>query len=212
MAQAMPSIGSTTGTATIVNYAEVELSSSEEIDLAPGAPSYPRNVPDVRRVLVPPPPAYIFKDMEAKAKAKILGKDYPSPNSSFDEGWEIAHPPRDPPYPATDLRHLVNFGKKLEAWKEDCRKKALKRKIVKIKADLVRLEAVESNNNEQKSEFQFGQDEQKSEYQFGQDEQKSEYQFGQDEVVVVQEQEEPARPDPVQENDTDEVENSSEEF
>ena len=192
MAQATPSIGSTTGTATIVNYAEVELSSSEEIDLAPGAPSYPRNVPDVRRVLVPPPPAYVFKDMEAKAKAKILGNDYPSPNSSFEENWEITHPPRDPPYPAKDLRHLVNLAKKLEAWKEDCRKKALKRKIAKIKADLVRLqgpEAEESNNNEQKSEFQFGQDE-----------------------VVVQEQEEPAGPEPVQENDTDEVENSSEEF
>ena len=191
MAQATPSIGSTTETATIVNFAEVELSSSEEIDLAPGAPSVPRNVPDVKRVLVPPPPAYVFHDMEAKAKAKILGNEYPSPNSSFEENWEITHPPRVPPYDAKDLRHLVNLAKKLEAWKEDCREKARKRRIAKVKADIIRIQGPDTeesnNNNEQKSEI--AQDE-----------------------VVEQVQEEPAQPEPAPEDDTDEIVNSSEEF
>ena len=90
-----PFIGTTTETATIVNYAAIDISSSEEIDLVPEAPAYPRNVPDVMRVMVPPPPAYVFKDLEVK----MLGPDYPSPDTSFEKNWEITHPPRVPPFP-----------------------------------------------------------------------------------------------------------------
>ena len=97
------------------------------------------------RVMLPPPPAYVFKAMEAK----LLGPDYPSPDTSFEENWEITHPPRDPPQPAKDLRHLLNAAQKIEAWKEKCRDNAIKRRIAKLKVDIERLQGsnAEKNNN-----------------------------------------------------------------
>ena len=100
------------------------------------------------RVMVPPPPAYVFKDMEAK----LLGSDYPSLDTSFEENWEITHPPRVPPQPAKDLRHLLNAAQKIEAWKEKCRDNETKRRIAKLKADIQRIQGsdAENNNNDAK--------------------------------------------------------------
>ena len=92
--------------------------------------------------MVPPPPAYLFKDLESK----MLGPDYPSPDTSFEKNWAVTHPPRVPPHAAKDLRHLINAGHKINAWKEKCRANETKWRIVKLKADIKKLQGADAES------------------------------------------------------------------
>lgn len=51
------------------------------------------------------------------------------------------------------MRHLLNLAQKLEAWKEKCRENETKRRIAKLKADIIRIQGPDAeNNNEQKTD------------------------------------------------------------
>ena len=71
---------------------------------------------------------------------------YPSPDTSFEKNWAVTHPPRVPPHSPKDLRHLINAGQKIAAWKEKCQENEKKRRIVKVKADLKKLQGSDAED------------------------------------------------------------------
>ena len=67
-------------------------------------------------------------------------------NNSKRLPWAVTHPPRVPPHSPKDLRHLINAGQKIAAWKEKCQENEKKCRIVKLQAQLKNLQGSDAED------------------------------------------------------------------
>ena len=79
-----------------------------------------------------PHPSQIFKNFPKPGSEG-------DPDTSFENNWAESHLPRVPPRSPSDLRHLINQGKKIQAWKEKSKANERKWRIIQLKEKLDKL-------------------------------------------------------------------------